>query len=94
MFMVIMAFILSLIFVAVGVSGFGGGSSFLDGMARYILAFLPGSAGLALAVAALVVLLIPATSGWAWLPATMSYGATLSMVGYTSVMNLLSRLFG
>lgn len=94
MWMVIIAFVLSLIFVAVGVSGFSGGSSFLDGMMRYILAFLPGLVGLFLAVAALVVFLIPSTSEWVWLPATLSYGATLSMVAYTSVMTLLSRLFG
>ena len=91
MWMVIIAFVLSLVVMAVGISG---GSSFGDGMARYILAFLPGSAGLALAVVALVVLLIPATSGWAWLPSVLSYCATLGMIAYVGVMNLLSRLFG
>lgn len=92
MLMVVIAFVLSIIFMAVGVSGFGVGI-FLDGMARYILAFLPGLVGLALAVVALVIFLIPETSGWAWLPCVLSYCTTLGMVTYVGVINLLSRLF-
>lgn len=88
MTMPIIALFLSLAFTAYGLYATHG--SGWNGMAVFILALLPGVVGLILACVALLVFWIPATSGWAWLPSVLSYIATLSMVTYAGVMNLVS----
>lgn len=91
MTMPIIALFLSLTFTAYGLYATHG--SGWNGMAVFILALLPGVAGLILACVALLVFWIPATSGWAWLPSVLSYVATLSMVTYAGGTSLLSKLF-
>ena len=90
MTMPIIALFLSLAFTAFGLYHTSGPGSFLDGMAAFVLVLMPGVVGLILACVALLIFWIPATSGWAWLPSVLSYIATLSMVTYAGVMNLVS----
>lgn len=65
-----------------------------DDMMGYILGVLPGLTGLTLALVALAAHLIPATSAWSWLPASLSCVASVSMLAYAAGAALLSRLLG
>ena len=92
MTMVIVALALSLLFIV------GGGiitehTSGYDGIIPYFLGVLPGIAGLVIAIVALGIHLIPATTTWSWLPAILSCGATISMVVYAAGAAILSKLF-
>ena len=88
MTMPIIALFLSLAFTAYGLHATHS-SGGLGGMPAFVLVLIPGVVGLILACVALLVFWIPATSGWAWLPSVLSYIATLSMVTWAGVMNLV-----
>lgn len=92
MALVIVALVLSILFIVAGMLVMEY-SSGMDGILPFVFVVMPAAAGLALAVVSLVIHLIPATNGWAWLPATLSCGATASMFVYAGAASLLSRLF-
>lgn len=93
MTMVIVALALAALFVAGGIAWMETARGF-DAVLGWFLGVMPGLAGLGLALVALAVHLVPAWSAWSWLPATLSCGATVSMVAYAAGVKALSRLFG
>lgn len=92
MTMVIIALALSAAFIAVGL--IGAERPGFDGIVPFFLGVAPGAVGLVMALVALAVHLIPATAAWSWLPATLSCGATVSMVAYMAGAAVLFRLLG
>ena len=92
MTMLIIAFVLSILFIVGGgiiteyTYGFGG-------IVPFFLGVIPGLVGLVIALVALAIHLIPATTAWTWLPATLSCGATISMVIYAAGAAILTKLF-
>lgn len=94
MTMPIVALLLSLAFVAGGMYVMSDKFSHIDGVGALALFLLPGLAGVALAIVALIVAAVPASSGWAWLPSVLSYIASVSVVAYAAGVAAIDRLFG
>jgi len=69
--MVIAALVLAILFIVGGFASMWFTEGW-DDMIGYVLCILPGFAGLALALVALAVHLIPAATAWSWLPQDMA----------------------